>query len=82
MMFLLMSSGTQSIYNALVLNTLEDVQTHLKSVTTKWDRYSICPMVFYLRPDQNPEEFTYTEYNEFIYPYTYNTRSKQCVEPQ
>jgi hypothetical protein len=80
-MYLLTNTGNGMVHinTAIPFSNIKDLQEYLETITSKWDKFSTCPSVFYLE-HKIVRELSPQEYKEFIYPHTYNTRSKKCVE--
>jgi hypothetical protein len=71
--------GSVHIQSCKVFETVADMITFLNSITARWHNFSLCPVAYELSVYSGVSKFSDEWHKEWVYPHTYNTRSK-CSE--
>jgi hypothetical protein len=69
--------GSVHIQSCKCFKDITDMQEFLKSITRKWDSFSICPEAFELSIFTNVQRLSDEWHELYVYPYTLDTRMKE-----
>jgi len=71
--------GSIHIQSCKCFETVSDMSEFLKSITRKWDSFSVSPEAYELSAYTGIKRFSVEWHELYVYPYTLNTRMKEDV---